>query len=152
MAMPSLVDPELAIDWDTFFAQQAIQSGQHGGGYFQGQLYQRGHGLGNIFRGIFRLLMPVAKSVVKNIGKEAIHTGFNIASDTLHGQDIKEAAKVHGRKAVQNLLTSAQTHLADQSGKGIKRKAPSRKKPVKLGIVKKQKKGDLFDNDYIRGQ
>ena len=154
--METLTDPEVAIDWDAFFEQQAVQMG-HGVPYFRGQMYQRGHGLGNIFRGIFKFLMPMAKSVAKTVGKQALHTGFDIVSDTLHGHDLKQAAKLRSRQAASKLLDAAKNELAQagsgrvqkrQAGKGINRKTSVKKKPIRLGIAKKQQKGrkrDLFD-------
>ena len=153
--MATLTDPEAMIDWDGYFEQQAIQAG-HGASFFQGKMYQRGHGLGNIFRGIFKFLMPMAKSVAKTVGKQALHTGFDIVSDTIKGQNIKQAAKQRGREAAGKLLDAVKSNISQsgngriqkrqQSGNGIKRKGPARKKSVKLGIAKQQKrKGDLFD-------
>ena len=156
--METLTDPEVVIDWDGYFEQQAVQMG-HGVPYFRGQMYQRGHGLGNIFRGIFKFLMPMAKSVAKTVGKQALHTGFDIVSDTLHGQDLKQAAKLRSRQAATKLLDAAKNELAHsgshgvqkrQAGKGINRKRSAQKKPVRLGIAKtgqqkRRKKGDLFD-------
>ena len=152
--METLTDPEVVIDWDGFFQQQAIQMG-HGVPFFQGQMYQRGHGLGNIFRGIFKFLMPMVKTAAKTVGKQALHTGFDIVSDTLHGQDLKQAAKLRSRQAASKLLDAAKNELAQggrgrQAGKGINRKRSAPKKPIRLGIAKteqkkRKRKGDLFD-------
>lgn len=147
METTTLTDPETVVDWESFFLEQAVQSG-HGSGYFKGQMYQRGRGLGNIFRGIFKFLMPMAKSVAKSVGKQALDTGVNIFQDTMKGENLKSVVNRRGREAVANLADSAAQRLR-QSGKGIKgvRKTRcARKKPVNLGVAKRQKKGDLFDN------
>ena len=154
--MAELLDPEVVVDWDDYFEQQAVQSG-HGAGFFQGQMYQRGHGLGNIFRGIFKFLLPLAKSAATSVGKEALHTGVNIVTDSLQGKDIKEAAIRRGREAATHLVDKVQKRLSQsgkgrsgnkQSGKGIKRRASTLRKLRTIGIPKRLKKfNDLFDDD-----
>ena len=54
-----------------------LQVYQHGGSMplFVGQPYQTGAGLGSIFRGLLKFLMPAAKSAGKAIGREALSTG-----------------------------------------------------------------------------
>jgi hypothetical protein len=56
---------------------------QAGKGYpvFAGRRYQRGHGLGSIFGGLFKAAMPLLKKGAKTLGREALKTGLNIAGD-----------------------------------------------------------------------
>ena len=114
--------------WTQYYAQQ---SRQHGAGFI-GSPYQRGGGLGSLFRGIFRALLPVAKSAGKAIGKQALSTGAEIASDIVAGKGIKEAAKRRGKAGTAALLRKAATKL--QRGKGIGRR------PKRLAKKKKKKK------------
>lgn len=65
--------PHRQKDWEAYFKQQALQSG-HGLIGFRGTEYQRGAGIGNLFGGLFRSLLPVAKSVARTVGKEALTT------------------------------------------------------------------------------
>jgi hypothetical protein len=54
---------------------------QAGKGYpvFAGRRYQRGHGLGSIFGGLFKAAMPLLKNGAKTLEREALKTGLNIA-------------------------------------------------------------------------
>ena len=91
---------------------------QRGGSLgFTGLPYQRGYGLGSFFRGIFRNILPVAKTALKTVGKQALTTGAQIASDVVAGEDIKKSAKKRGRAAASNLLRKAATKL--QKGRGL---------------------------------
>jgi hypothetical protein len=69
--------------------------------------YQRGAGLGSVFRGIFRALLPIAKTAGKSIGRQALATGAQIASDVVSGKPIKEAVKRRGKAGATNLLRKA---------------------------------------------
>jgi hypothetical protein len=51
-----------------------------------GRRYQRGHGLGNIFGGLFKAAMPLLKKGAKTLEREALKTGLNIAGDVVQGQ------------------------------------------------------------------
>ena len=58
---------------------------QVGKGYpvFAGRRYQRGHGLGSIFGGLFKAAMPLLKKGTKTLEREALKTGLNIAGENL---------------------------------------------------------------------
>ena len=66
---------------------------QAGKGYpvFAGRRYQRGHGFGSIFGGLFKAAMPLLKRGAKTLGREALQTGLNIAGDVVQGRNIKQA-------------------------------------------------------------
>jgi hypothetical protein len=68
---------------------------QAGKGYpvFAGRIYQRGHGLGSIFGGLFKAAIPLLKTGAKTLGREALKTGLNIAGDVVQGRNIKQAAQ-----------------------------------------------------------
>ena len=53
---------------------------QAGKGYpvFAGR-YQRGHGLGSIFGGLFKAAITLLKKGAKTLGHEVLKTGLNIA-------------------------------------------------------------------------
>lgn len=104
--------PPTPEDWAEIFSQQT-------GAGFVGMPYQRGAGLGSIFRGIFRALLPIVKHAGKAIGKQALSTGAEIVSDVAAGNSIKEAVKRRTKAGTAKLLNRAATKL--QSG-GRKRK------------------------------
>jgi hypothetical protein len=129
------IDPENCIPWDIYFLEQAQQNG-HGLDGFAGVPYQRGYGIGNIFRGLFRMLLPLVKTAGKTIGKEALFTGTNIASDMLAGQDIETSAKNRGREAATRLVNKAQSRL-EQTGEGTRKRKWASKKSDKVKELKK---------------
>jgi hypothetical protein len=69
---------------------------QAGKGYpvFAGRRYQRGHGLGSIFGGLFKAAMPLLKKGAKTLEREALKMGLNIARDVVQGRNIKQASKI----------------------------------------------------------
>jgi hypothetical protein len=115
----------------------------HGRGipYFSGPVYQRGHGIGSLFRGLFRFAMPFIKQGAKAVGRQALQTGMQVAGDVLENRPFKESVKSRVREAGSALKTKAEnkvTQLLTGSGRrrARKRKAPRRIGPPK---IKKQK-------------
>ena len=121
----------------------------HGMPFFAGTRIQRGHGLGNIFSGLVRAAMPLVKSGVKALGKQAAKTGMQIAGDVLRGQKPKRAARKRTKQAGQQLLNTALHQFMTPPGepakhRGIKRKAPPRQ--VSSARAAKQRRSqDIFD-------
>lgn len=110
-------DPE-SVDWSSFFQQQINQSGR-GSDYFSGTLYQRGgFGLGSIFTGLLRYLLPIGKS----IGKEGLAAAGRIASDLASGDNFKSSLKKQAGKSAQTLLSQAGDKIASQTGSGKRRR------------------------------
>ena len=82
--------------------------------YHSGLRWQRGSGIGSLFSGIFRGLMPVARSAVKTIGKvarsapirsagkalkkEATKAAVETALEALEGQPVGRKAKQQRRR------------------------------------------------------
>ena len=91
---------------------------------FVGSSYQRGHGLGSLFRGLLRFVVPIAKSAGKTLGREALKAGVGVASDLLEGQNAEVVLQKRGKTAVKRIAKKANKKL--QKGKGIG-KAPPQK-------------------------
>ena len=91
---------------------------------FQGARFQRGYGLGSIFRGLFRWAVPHLKQGAEMLGKKALQTGVNVAQDVLAGENLKTAVKRQGKKALG--LTSQNSPQSGAGKKGTKRKAQRR--------------------------
>ena len=53
---------------------------------YAGAHYQRGHGLGNIFSGLLRHVVPILKANAKNIAGNLLNTGMNVAGDVITGK------------------------------------------------------------------
>lgn len=110
--------------------------------HFSGPVFQRGNGLGSIFKSLVRFITPVFRPVGKAIGREALRTGSKIASDLLAGRNLRDTLKSNLREAGSNLLQKASQHIAEpQSGSGLRRKR-KRSKPVKK---RKRTKRDFLD-------
>ena len=76
--------------YEQYYVNQAKQKGGSLPA-FHGARFQRGYGLGSIFRGLFHWAMPHLQQGAKVIGKKALQTGFNVAQDVLDGDNIKTA-------------------------------------------------------------
>lgn len=110
---------------------------QQGSGFI-GLPYQRGAGLGSIFKRIFRTILPYAKSAGESIGKTLLSTGADIATDVVSGENLKSSVKKNTRKAAANLLETAANKM--KGGKLGNRKKPinrTRKRNMKqkFGIL-----------------
>lgn len=103
---------------------------QRGGSHFVGYPYQRGNGLGSVFKSLWRFAMPFTKSVGKAVGRQALKTGVGIAQDVLKGDNVGRAvqkrAKRGGRKLARKALTVVSTK-ANQKGKGVRRRRVGQK-------------------------
>ena len=112
--------------YEQYYVDQAKQKGGNLPA-FHGARFQRGYGLGSIFKGLFRWAMPHLPQGAKVIGRKALQMGVNVAQDVLDGDNIKTA--VH-KRTKQALGLPSQNSLQEQSGAGkksIKRKAQGTK-------------------------
>jgi hypothetical protein len=107
---------------------------QNGGG-FNGIPYQRGAGLGSLFRSLFRTILPIAQSAGKAVGRRAIKAGAELASDLVAGESVEHAFKARSKQAVGDLLESA----AKKMRGGRKRRSTQRKTPSKSRTIKGKK-------------
>ena len=127
------------MDYESYYNNQAREIIP----VFRGSSYQRGHGFGNVFKKLFRWIVPIVKEnvkpIVKRVGREAVKTAVNIASDTLEGQNLKESAQKRIIESIKNI--SGQSGDGVSRTKGYKRK---RKKSKKV-LLKKTRKLDIFD-------
>ncbi|XP_057335056.1 uncharacterized protein F54H12.2-like [Microplitis mediator] len=81
---------------------------------------QRGHGIGSFLGGLFRRVLSFLKSGAKALGKEALKSGINIATDVLdHNVPVKEALSARARESDNNLKRKAQQKIDSlMSGSG----------------------------------
>lgn len=138
-----------------FYEQYCVDQAKQKGGNlpaFHGAGFQRGYGLGSIFKGLFRWAMSQLQWGGKVIGKKALQTGVNVAQDVLDGDNIKTAVS---KSTKQALDLPAQNSLQRQSGAGkktIKRKAQGSKfssppgKKTKVSPQQKKPK-TIFDKE-----
>ena len=113
------------MNYDDYYARQV------GGAllYFTGARVQRGHGFGNVFTGLLRSVAPLIRRGAVALGKRALTTGVQIASDVVAGQNVKKAAKrratAAGRDLMESLLNTPPP--PGKRVKRIKRAAPRRR-------------------------
>ena len=104
---------------------------------FRGVPYQRGYGIGSIFK---RFGIPLLKFLGRNILK----TGMAIGADVLANGNIKDIVKTRAKQGVKSTVKEGlakASQMVDQVGTGRKRKSlyKAPKKPRK-----KARKKDIF--------
>ena len=129
--------------WESLFKQQ-IGSGLVG---YSGSRFQRGAGIGNLFSGLMKAILPMAKTAGRAIGKQALVTGVNVANDALQGRNVKEALEQHGKRGAASLLRRGarklrkkKTSKKKQKGRGVGFRPRKRMTTASIkGGVKKRK-------------
>lgn len=116
---------------------------QYGGNYYLGISRQRGAGLGDFLRVLWRYVTPI----LKDVGVESLKSGSLILDEIGKGKNIKQTIKTQGRNAAANLLQKTSSRLRSQEGSGIKKKKQNniiRNKnfPVGRSVLKNPK--DIF--------
>ena len=109
--------------YEEYYLDQAKQKGGNLPA-FHGARFQRGYGLGSIFRGLFRWAVPHLKQGAKMLGKKALQTGVNVAQDVLAGENLKTAVAKQDKKALG--IPSQNSPQSGAGKKGTKRKAQPR--------------------------
>jgi hypothetical protein len=135
------------INWEEILNSSAQEQSpihfQLGGGsytIFHGVPYQRGAGIGALFKSLIRFLVPLGKNVGAAIGRQGLESGSKVLSSLVEGKDLKEALKDEGRSGLQQLFQKAATKLEQKGGgRGKKRKANSRKVINRTVKAKKRK-------------
>jgi hypothetical protein len=102
---------------------------------FRGARFQRGYGIGSIFKSLARYAIPLFKQGAKVVGKRALQAATEVGQDVLQGNNVKEAFKSRGKQAVSDVAKKVMT--GNGRKKSIKRAAPA-KTPIR-GPTKKQK-------------
>ena len=99
--------------YEEYYLNQARQKGGNLPA-FHGARFQRGYGLGSIFKSLFRWVTPHLRQGAKVLGKKALQTGVNVAQDVLGGENFKTAATKRGNQAIGDLVS--QKSSGSQSG------------------------------------
>lgn len=126
------------------FEKYYTQQTGHGLDFYQGSPYQRGYGLGGIFRSLFRAAVPLFQSGAKAVGKQLFHSGVDLLNDISQGQDIKAASKRRIKEAGQHLTDKAASKIKTMIGSGLNKKRKQSKKCFIKHKVKKGKVQDIF--------
>ena len=135
--------------------------------FHRGAPIQQGAGLGSIFSGLFRSLMPMAKTAVKTVGKiaksdgvrsagrylkkEATRAAIDTALEALNGKSVGVAAKKRLKNATRNILEASRKRIETPPSKSPARKGTTKRKNVRLQTknVKRRRVEEepLFDDD-----
>lgn len=124
---------------------------QYGGNipYFQGGTFQRGYGLGSIFKKLSRSFAPVLKEGLIKAGKKALVTGSQVVGDMASGKSFKESIKTRSKENAKQLLNDVVSGIGKSKRiKPVKKnKSISRKRAARGGRTKaaKRRKPDIFD-------
>lgn len=154
----------MACPYTAYYVSQA-QRGSGISQYYAGAPYQKGYGIGSIFAGLFRSALPFLRPALSAVGKEALHAGVNVLSNTLtHHTPLSEALRNQWQASASNLAEKAKHGVRQMvgSGAGIRkrrrvapRQSTRRKRTVRISrrrarpkrkarskTVKKKKKGN----------
>ena len=88
--------------------------------YFTGSRVERGHGFGSLFSGLLRSVAPLIRRGAVALGKRALTTGAQIASDVEAGQNVKKAATRRATAAGRDMMESL-LNTPPAPGKRVKR-------------------------------
>ncbi|KAL3084300.1 hypothetical protein niasHS_009788 [Heterodera schachtii] len=77
-----------SMDWSTF-SSECVQFG--GYNIYRGLPYQRGAGVGAVFRSLMRYLLPIGKQIGSAIGRQGMESGNRVLTNVLEGKDLKES-------------------------------------------------------------
>ena len=109
---------------------------------------QKGAGVGDIMRGLWRFFLPVLRNVGNTVKSEAINTGQRVLERVSQGEPIKEAFISEGKKGVDTVLEKGGLPKQFGSGFGRKRGIKGGKLPSYQTLIgkpiKKRVKSDVF--------
>lgn len=112
---------------------------------YRGVRYQKGFGLGGVFRKLFRYIIPIIKEkgipILKSVGETAIKGVSNLAKDALSGKNVKQSAEQRMMESFNELKQKA-----GMTGNGIKRRRKKLTRKVNFNF-KKKKHLDIFDQE-----
>lgn len=131
------------------------RSAQSGGSipYFVGGRQQTGAGIGSLFRGLAKTLIPLAsnigrrlvKSTARSVKKQAVKSLQNIGSDILQGRSIGESMKSRGKET----LRAVTKDVFNANFNTSRRQSRKRRQPVKSKqSSKRQKRSPTFKEAY----
>jgi hypothetical protein len=143
------------MDYNKYYFEQAGNGANVN--VYKGQMYQKGYGLGGMFKRFFSWIIPIVKkhampaveTGLKTVASQVVNSTADLAKDAISGKNIRESATTHFNTGVDNLKNKVEKAL---DGKGIKRKKKKKNK-TNLIILKKSKNKtktrslDIFDKN-----
>jgi hypothetical protein len=135
------------MDYEQYFTNQAINKSP----VFEGYRFQRGYGLGGIFRKLFKWIMPIMKQhavpVAKTVGQELLKGATNIAKDAFKGRNLKESANQRFEETLTELSNKAGVMKGDGLASDINTPIKKKRKLKKIlkSNFRRKRKVDIFD-------
>ncbi|KAL3103981.1 hypothetical protein niasHT_030139 [Heterodera trifolii] len=102
-----------SMDWSAF-SSDCVQFG--GYNIYRGLPYQRGAGVGAVFRSLMRYLLPIGKQIGSAIGRQGMESGNRVLTNVLEGKDLKESLVSESKAGLKNLLEKAANNINTQKG------------------------------------
>jgi hypothetical protein len=93
---------------------------------YRGARFQRGYGIGGIFKSLARYAIPLLKQGAKVVGKRALQAATEVGQDVLQGKNVKVYVKTHGGDVVKDFAEQGAKVLLQQAGRGSKRRQGQR--------------------------
>ncbi len=81
---------------------------------FAGTRFQRGHGLGGIFRSLARIAAPLLTKGAQAVGKQLLKTGKRVAADVAAGSNVKRSLKKRGLEGLEEMFMTGKGHQLTQ--------------------------------------
>ena len=115
----------------------------YGMAIYRGRALQRGHGLGGLFKGLFRIaapiikrtLVPIGKRTLKAVGKKALKAGARAVKDIVEDKvSVKDALKNRAAEVVDprnyTINTGTRKRTTNRSNATSQKKAKRRSKKI----------------------
>tara|TARA_B100001146_G_scaffold217921_1_gene223048 strand:+ start:519 stop:977 length:459 start_codon:yes stop_codon:yes gene_type:complete len=125
---------------DYYYAQAFPEEPQRGGSsfpIFRPPIFQRGYGIGNLFKSLARTVMPTLKEGLKTLGKSALQTGMDVLQDVSRGENLKTAAT---KRLKQNTLGLLDDTLSRMTSRKTINKKQRQRNPISSKRARKRKR------------
>ena len=138
------------MDYEQYFTNQANNKIP----VYEGYRFQRGYGLGGVFRKLFKWIMPIVKQhavpVAKTVGEQILKGATGFAKDAIRGKNIKESANQRFEETLNELSNRAGVMKGDGLVSDINTPVKINKKKRKLKRIlqsnfRRKRKVDIFD-------
>ena len=123
---------------------------------FRAMKFQKGYGLGGVFKRLFKWIMPIVKEkavpILQSVGKSVIKGTSKLAKDALKGKNIKQSANDRFEETLKELSDKAGV-MEGNGGISSNYNTPINKKKDRIMKIirkknkksSKKRKRDIFD-------
>lgn len=111
---------------------------------YKGRTVMPGSGIGSLFSGLMRTVMPVIKKNAANVGKKLLSTGVNVLADVAGGKNLKQAAGSRFKATGKDLLGDVRNQIVGERASGG-RTGRKRKRTAGGGGSRRKKAKTIFD-------